>query len=193
MRGHGVVRRQKKPKVNKGMIKRSSLGILSKPVHSSIQKHASYLRFAFFSSSTVQSRSIVITTSSSAGGGYPSWVSGGGRSTRPMAAVSNAGTNDMRRLLGNGYGRAARNMCLYCLREPALIPTIMRPWAIQTFSPGLAQSRSPEALLGMLPGRQHSSEIICSRRSVARRARPKVSQSQIVMAVARELTEQLAD
>jgi hypothetical protein len=81
-----------------------------------------------------------------------------------MAAVSNAGTNDMRRLLGYGYGRAARNMCLYCLREPALIPTIMRPWAIQTFSPGLAQSRSPEALLGMLPGRQHSSEIICSRR-----------------------------
>ena len=72
--------------------------------------------------------------------------------------------NDMRKLLGYGYGRAARNMCLYCLREPALIPTIMRPWAIQTFSPGLSQSRSPEALLGMLPGRQHSSEIICSRR-----------------------------
>ena len=164
MRGHGVVRRQKKPKVNKGMIKRSSLGILSKPVHSSIQKHASYLRFAFFSSSTVQSRSIVITTSSSAGGGYPSWVSGGGRSTRPMAAVSNAGTNDMRRLLGYGYGRAARNMCLYCLREPALIPTIMRPWAIQTLRAGLGQSRSREALLGLLSGRQHSSEIICSRR-----------------------------
>ena len=48
--------------------------------------------------------------------------------------------------------------------DTALILTTMTPWTVQTFSPGLGQSRSREALLGMLPGRHHSSEIICSGR-----------------------------
>jgi hypothetical protein len=73
-------------------------------------------------------------------------------------------TNDARKLLGYDHGRAARNMCLYHLHEQAFIPTIMMPWEIQTLSPGLGQSRSHEALLGMSSGQQHSSEIICSRR-----------------------------
>jgi hypothetical protein len=73
-------------------------------------------------------------------------------------------TNDMRELLGLGCGRAARNNVLILSSQTALIPTIMMPWAIQTLSPGLGQSRSREALLGMPSGQQHSSAIICSRR-----------------------------
>ena len=69
----------------------------------------------------------------------------------------------------------------------------MIPWAIQTFRPGLSQSRRREALLGILPGLHHFSEIICSNRYVARRAGPKVSQSQIVMAVTCEAREKLVD
>ena len=164
MSGQGVIRRQKKPKVNKGMIKRSSLDISSKPAHSSIQTRFFILALSL---PLFLDRPISFEGDNDLIFGWW-WISfvgfRGWKIYSTHGCVIDCRTNNMRSLLGYGRGRAARNMCLYSLHEPALIPTIMMPWAIQTFGPGLGQSRRREALLGMLPGQHHSSEIICSRR-----------------------------